>query len=153
LWKLRDTKFRQIQSLSLNEWRWLLAALVLLPAAGVSLRRAGLRWTIERFERFLAGHRERSSPAASAADAAAIGRAVRLAAVYGPYHARCLPRAVVLWTLLRRRSLDGEMTIGVRKTGGKLEAHAWVELDGVALAQSQETVPFVRLRTASSSST
>jgi hypothetical protein len=75
---------------------------------------------------------------------------VRLAAVYGPYHATCLPRAVVVWALLRRQSIDGELTIGVRKAADDLEAHAWVELDGVALEQRPERTPFVPLRTASS---
>ena len=54
--------------------------------------------------------------------------------------------ALVVWGLLRRCALEGELTIGVRKAEGELEAHAWVELDGVSLEQGHETVPFAPLR-------
>jgi Transglutaminase-like superfamily len=81
---------------------------------------------------------------------AAIARAVRIAATYGPYRATCLPRALVLWTLLRRRRLDGVLTIGVRKNHDGVEAHAWVMLNGVALDQGPAPESYVPLRTASS---
>jgi hypothetical protein len=55
-----------------------------------------------------------------------------------------------LWTLLRWRRLDGELTIGVRKDQGVLEAHAWVTLNGVALDQNPDAEWFVPLQTASS---
>ena len=100
-------------------------------------------------ERCLGAHRQAPSLALSGADPAAIGRAVRLAAVYGPYRATCLPRALVAWGLLRRCSLKGELTIGVRKAEGGLEAHAWVELDGVSLEQAPETIQFAPLRASS----
>jgi Transglutaminase-like superfamily len=82
--------------------------------------------------------------------AAAIARAVRIAASYGPYRATCLPRALVLWTLLRWRRLDGELTIGVRNGQGGFEAHAWVTLNGVPLDQNPEPGWFVPLQSASS---
>ena len=142
-------RIRQIRSLSWQEWRWLLAALVLLPAAGLSLRWIGLQATMDWLERCLGGHRQTPLLALSAADPAAIARTVRIAAVYGPYHATCLPRALVVWGLLRRCALEGALTIGVRKAEGELEAHAWVELDGVSLEQGPETVPFAPLRASS----
>src|SRR6266566_2068717 len=99
----------------------------------LSLRWIGLQATMNWLERFLSAHRQTPLLALSGADPAAIGRTVRIAAVYGPYHATCLPRALVVWGLLRRCALEGELTIGVRKAEGELEAHAWVELDGVSL--------------------
>jgi hypothetical protein len=144
------TRVRQIRSLSLQEWQWLFASSVLLPAAGLSLRWAGLRSTMDWLERFLLARGSTPLPMQSASDAAAIARAVRIAATYGPYRATCLPRALVLWTLLLRRRLEGEFTIGVRKNQSGVEAHAWVMLNGVPLDQSPEAVWFVPLRAASS---
>src|SRR6266516_1080259 len=102
-----STKIRQIRSLSWEEWRWLLAAVVLLPVTALSVRWIGLRETVVWLERFVGAHRERPAPGQSAADPAAIGRTVRIAAVYGPYQATCLPRALVVWGLLRSCSLEG----------------------------------------------
>jgi hypothetical protein len=45
----------------------------------------------------------------------------------------CLPRSLMLCWLLRRRGIDSQLHIGVRKGNGKMEAHAWVERNGVIL--------------------
>lgn len=42
--------------------------------------------------------------------------------------ARCLQQSLVLHQWLRREGLPSELRIGVRKEGGALRAHAWVEL-------------------------
>jgi hypothetical protein len=56
----------------------------------------------------------------------------------------CLSRAMILWWLLRRRGLQGQLRIGVRKRNGRLEAHAWVEYRGQILSdRNQEHVAFV----------
>jgi hypothetical protein len=54
---------------------------------------------------------------------------------YGPWPANCLQRSVVLWWFLRRRGLDGQLRIGVRRDPQlqKLTFHAWVEYDDVVL--------------------
>lgn len=71
---------------------------------------------------------------------------VRVAATYGPCRPKCLPRAVVLWALLRRHGVDAEVKLGVRKGERGFEAHAWVEIEGLPLNEAAETVPFVPLR-------
>jgi hypothetical protein len=43
----------------------------------------------------------------------------------------CLTRSLYLWWLLRRRGVRCELRIGVRMVDGALEAHAWVEHDGI----------------------
>ena len=73
---------------------------------------------------------------------------VRVAASYGPYRAKCLPRSVALWTLLRRHGYDPQLQIGVRNGVRGFEAHAWVELDGIALGQNAADRAFVPLRAA-----
>jgi hypothetical protein len=54
--------------------------------------------------------------------------------------AHCLPRALVAQLLLRRRGLDPVLRFGVRKDAGRLDAHAWLELDGAPLLESHETL-------------
>ena len=45
---------------------------------------------------------------------------------------------MLLWWLLRRGGIEGELHIGARKNGSRLEAHAWVELEGEILNDSTE---------------
>ena len=63
---------------------------------------------------------------------------VEAAARRGPWPANCLQRSTVLWWLLRRRGVETDLRIGVRRrpgsTGGEsLLFHAWVEHDGLVL--------------------
>jgi hypothetical protein len=110
-------------------------ALVLLPLTALALWLVGFR----RWHAALA----RLAPAGAApaardegaeiARARAVARMVEAAARRGPCRATCLPRSLVLWWLLRRRGIDADLRIGVRKDAGRLEAHAWVELRGAVL--------------------
>lgn len=56
----------------------------------------------------------------------------RIAAAWpvGP-EGKCLRQALV--TGHRLRSLDPVLVVGVRRDAGEMKAHAWVEVDGVAL--------------------
>ncbi len=50
---------------------------------------------------------------------------------WGPFNGTCLRRAVVGGYFLRHH--HPLLRIGVTKTGGKVAAHAWVEVGGVGL--------------------
>ena len=62
------------------------------------------------------------------------------------FSTNCLEQSLVLWWLLRRRGISAELRIGARKEVGRFEAHAWVEVDSVALndagAEHRHFVPF-----------
>jgi hypothetical protein len=125
----------KFQRLSWAE-RWLLVqALFLLPLTAVALRWLGLR----RWQAALAGLvRIDEPPVGSQVETAvqqvqATARMVRAAAWYSPYRASCLQQSLVLWWLLRRQGIHSDLRIGVRKEGGRLEAHAWVEHSGTVL--------------------
>ena len=70
-----------------------------------------------------------------------------------PFPATCLRRSVVLHGLLERRGVASRVCFGVTKSGSALDAHAWVECDGVtrdsgslhftALAPPAEELPHV----------
>ena len=69
-------------------------------------------------------------------EAQAIARIVHAAANRNPLRPSCLARSIVLVHQLRRRGLAAEIRIGVAKPHGRFAAHAWVEHDGVALAET-----------------
>jgi len=125
----------RVWQLSPAERRLLAQALALLPLTAVALRVLGFR----RWQATLA----RLAPVGGAADGGdeaallrqgrTVAHLVDVAARHGVYRASCLPRSLALWWLLRRRGIDGDLRIGVRKEAGRFEAHAWVELRGAVL--------------------
>ena len=67
-------------------------------------------------------------------DGIRLGRAVMRALVLTPGGTKCLMRALVLLRLLARRGIsNAELIIAVQPGPTVLDAHAWVELDEVAL--------------------
>ena len=58
-------------------------------------------------------------------------RWIGVAARNVPGGASCLVRSLALLGLLRRRGVAAQLRVGVGRTAPRLEAHAWVELDGV----------------------
>lgn len=53
------------------------------------------------------------------------------------YRMTCLRRALVLQKMLAQRGIAAELKIGVRKDGGQLGAHAWLEYQGEALGEPE----------------
>jgi len=130
-------KWSRFRKRSVEERALILRAMVILPLTGIGLRVFGFRRWKELLEQI-------SLPArASEAMAPAIQfefavRAVRSVELNGPATPNCLERSMTLWWLLRREGIGGELHIGARKNGPRLEAHAWVELGGQVLNDSAE---------------
>lgn len=126
----------------LARWRQLPAAerlhalklLLLLPIVDLSLRTLGFQRSWAWLARFARSHRAMRVP-----DARAIAAAERLCALAravgarSPWRTSCLRQALTVWLLLRRRQLPAELRIGVIRREPPFQAHAWVELGGVAL--------------------
>ena len=74
-----------------------------------------------------------STDARAMARARQIAEMVRVAAVYGRFGATCLPQSMVLWRFLQGQGIGCDLRLGARQENGNFEAHAWVEVDGVAL--------------------
>jgi hypothetical protein len=76
----------------------------------------------------------------------AIARAVKSVVLYYRPGARCLPQAVAIARLLRRRDYPVTLVIAVRRL--PFAAHAWVECDGQVLTDRQtvrsEYAPLMR---------
>lgn len=105
-----------------------------LPQAGVYLQVLGVQRSLARLE--LSNRPAVTSlPAGCEASAFAhrCAELVAVAARRGAYRPSCLPQALALHALLRRRGLRTVLRIGVRPGSQPLHAHAWVELHGRAL--------------------
>lgn len=127
-------KLAKLKAMSRDERRLIFQAWVLLPVTALFLRGVGFRRT-QRLLILISG--KSSAPALSPERAKVFAdrtaRLISSASLYSPVAVKCLPRALVLWWLLRRSGIDSELRIGVRKQQEKFEAHAWVELFGLAL--------------------
>jgi hypothetical protein len=117
------------------------AAFVLLPAtafvlrvAGMQRTRAALAWIIP--QRVNAVGEEGARSRAVATDAI-----VRAVASRSPFGATCLPRALVLQSLLRAQGVASQLRIGARKGEDGFEAHAWVACLGTALGAASDDGP------------
>ena len=111
-------------------------AVVLLPAISLSLRLRGFGATQESLRNFSVASNPGKCSSENGANGERVKMAVRMvnaAARYGWGQPTCLEKSLVLWSLLRQQGTASSLRIGARKNGGKLEAHAWVECDGVAL--------------------
>jgi hypothetical protein len=65
-----------------------------------------------------------------------LARAVMRAANRVPFATKCLPRAMALHAMMRRRGLGGQLVIGVldaTRRGALEDLHAWVEVRGEIL--------------------
>src|SRR5687767_12643808 len=65
-----------------------------------------------------------------------IARIVSIAAQHGLYKGTCLRRSLLVCWFLRRKGIQSEIRFGVRMFNRKLEAHAWVEYNGVVVNDS-----------------
>jgi len=119
-------RIRKWMALSRPERRTLVSAASCLLAVRVLMAMAGATRTMRLLER-------KYSPGIDHDAARAAARAIQRIADALPMTVHCLDRAVALCWLLSSRGLSAALRIGVRKDGGSLAAHAWVEHDGEAL--------------------
>lgn len=134
-WKMLAGGLRWKSFLALQGWerRVLLLALFMLPTVALALRLVGLR----RLQPMLSRKGGGDKPQAPARDeldrAVHLARLVAAAARHGLYRATCLPVALTLGWLLDRQGIESALRLGVRKVDGRLEAHAWLECQGIPL--------------------
>ena len=150
---------RRTSGLTPTEWRDLGRAQWALLAAQVALwtrRRGALAEIAGRMECVeasgvpathgggvvgaLRGRRPSDDPARHAV-VARLGRAVTRAARHGVFRPQCLARSIALSRLLARAGVvDAEVRVGVRRDGGRLAAHAWVEWRGLVVGDTPANV-------------
>ena len=78
-------------------------------------------------------------------------RLAQLTGIAARHHLRkmvCLPQSLALQALLRRQGLSSELRLGVRRDGGTVHAHAWVEHAGSPLGEPAPYLPLAKGRSA-----
>lgn len=144
------TKLRRLAELSVRDWLLLpqlVLAAILLDA---TLRLLPLPRLVRRLSSLAArpwlaafplGHR--AGPTEGLAPLA------DLAAGFARRDGRCLPRALLLYWLLRARRRPARLLVGVARERAALRAHAWVEADGLPFDETATAAlafrPLVRL--------
>jgi Transglutaminase-like superfamily len=137
--------WRRFAALPVDERRLVREAAARLSTAWVGLRVMGFQRMRVRAESVRhANHGGDGS--AGLAVARMVTRAEESAARHLFFRPNCLVQSLALLRMLRTRGIDAELRLGARNVTGKFEAHAWVELSGVALNDATESgaafVPF-----------
>jgi hypothetical protein len=119
--------------------RWLIArAFVWLGVLELGLRVLGFRRVTQR--PWLPALVERPVSAEDLGRARRYAWAISVAGRHHAVRARCLLLSLTLHHWLRREELPSRLRIGVRKDGGALLAHAWVELAGQVVNDTAASV-------------
>jgi hypothetical protein len=130
---------RKLRQLSANEWLLLVQAQALLPLTLVGVRIFGVsRWQSVLAKTF-ANLNPYNPATARNIRIATVTRMVGIASHYGILVGNCLERSMVLWCLLANSGIESEIRFGARKQNENLQAHAWVELNGVPLNDQTHT--------------
>ncbi|HUJ31691.1 MAG TPA: lasso peptide biosynthesis B2 protein [Candidatus Acidoferrum sp.] len=140
-------KWRTFRRLSGFERAIVVEAAAALTVTWAGLRLAGFQRWKNLLARLASRPEETSAQESSALDAARVIARMEAAAARNVFfHPTCLERSMVLWWLLRSRGIPAELRVGARKEADRLEAHAWVELQGAPLNDAGEShlhfVPF-----------
>ncbi len=88
-----------------------------------ALRRHSLPDLVRSLDRLPARGRSRQHPATYA-------RAIHLGLRLGPWAPRCLPKALIMFRLLREQGDNPQLVIGIPERATTHIAHAWIELEG-----------------------
>jgi len=132
-------KWQRFSNLSGFERAIVIKAAAGLAATKVGLRIAGFRRWKDMFSRLEPPTRRGEFTFSLYETAKMISRLESAAARNLFFRPNCLENSLVLWWLLRNRGITAQLRVGARKTGQRLEAHAWVECDGVVLNEPEET--------------
>ena len=138
-------RFLHFKTLGRSQQLTLLTAWAWLPLFWLGLRILGL----QHFQAWLLKTSARPARDLTLSDIQLLGEAVNIAARHTPFPATCLTRSLLLGWLLRRRGVQSDLRIGVRLIQGALDAHAWVECDGLPVNDRPDMInqflPFEQL--------
>ncbi len=123
-------KVRTVLTAPARQRRLLLKSVVLIAIFRVALDGFSFRHAARLMERWA----QREGPPPDDFSPEELAHAIRLASGSMLRDRPCLPQALALHLLYRRRGIESRLRIGVKKTEtGKLEAHAWVQRDALVV--------------------
>ncbi len=110
--------------------------MILIPTVSLGLKVIGFRRVYRMLDRW-SPIADDSSPE-NLDQAHKIADLVGKAAWRGIYPVTCLPRSMSLWAVLRRHAIRANLCIGVRRSEGGIQGHAWVEVNQMPLLERIE---------------
>jgi transglutaminase superfamily protein len=134
----RSDKLAKLCRLTGRERRIFFLALVLMPTIAIGLRLFGFRRVQMALVWGKPGTEVETDIRRASFRAVEVARLVAAAARHGPYRASCLPVSLTLGWLLHGQGIRTQLRLGVRKVAARLEAHAWIEHQGVPLIDTPE---------------
>ena len=130
-WRRRLTRFAKLPPF---ERRLVLRALILHAGVRLKLWRQGLG-----VGQSVASHlSEQDSAFAGDVDPRRLARLVSNAIREAPLRSNCLSESITVCLLLRQSGHDCTLRIGARRSTAGVEAHAWVEMNGVPLNDRED---------------
>lgn len=137
-WRLIKHYYSKLTSLSRAELIILIQAFFLLPIVRISRRM--LFRKLHRASSYTNWHssEKASSNPNNLEMARRIARMVSIAGAHTLCRSSCLDRSFLLWALLRLRNIDSCLFLGVRRDLENFEAHAWVEINGAVLNDTDD---------------
>ena len=130
-------KWEKIKHLSLWELLLLSKALLMLPLTTLGLQLFGYK-TVQTVLKLSLPVNSISSDSEALPKAQKIAKMIRIAAAHGPFGATCLTQSMVLCRCLQRQGIGCDLRLGARVENGDFEAHAWVEVDGVPVNDTED---------------
>ena len=134
-------KLIQLTRFSVSELWMLLQAIILLLLVCVTLRVFGFnicRRLLSRIIFLRSCLIEAGAPTDNRRNC--IVKMTKIAARNFPIKVNCLPRSLVIWTLLQCYRFQAELRLGVQKKSEIFAAHAWVECSGIVINDSSDIV-------------
>src|SRR5882762_2352519 len=135
-------RLRRFSAMDADARGLFLRAAVLLPVISVSLKIGGFRATQILLRSFPIAPQTSQQDSIQVVDdrkrTQLTSRMIDAAVRHVWRASTCLEKSLALWWLLGRQGIACEVRIGARKQGGKFEAHAWLERDGVAINEPQQ---------------
>lgn len=105
-----------------------------LAATDAAMRIVGFRRTLKIARRLA----RRPNLTMSRDQAEQVLQRIVSATAFYPGRSQCLEQSIVGYVLLRRRGFDAQLKLGVQPY--PFFAHAWIELDGVALTEAPDLI-------------
>lgn len=147
------SNFDKLRAISFPEFLVLFVSLLTLPVASVLLKLCGFRKTERLMARFSRLDIQRgvsqtrvNRERVNKVRVNQVARMVSIAAVLVPYQARCLEQAMTVWWMLGVMGISSTIRLGVSKSGGSIEAHAWVLYKGeIVIGQMNDQKEFTPL--------
>lgn len=127
-------------NLSGRERREFFLGLLFLPLVVVWLRLSPFRSVQQTLEKWYGDTAltNQHDDTGTLAESQSASRMLDAASRRGIVRGNCLSRSIALCWLLRRRGIPAQLKIGARKIGNQLEAHAWIEVAGHAINDSDD---------------